>query len=161
MGCWESWMRGTPHPAPCFSPGLCHSESPLWQLLAGSQGWVGCEGGRQAGREAYFSFWFLLHTHEGPWISEHTPGQHPVNSDARSGLPTPSGSWAVSGPSPTSGNQEGRKAGLSPPTRTWGTGTPWPRMTVPLNLSPRCQNLPITSILRTLYLFGGKDTHTQ
>ena len=51
--------------------------------------------------------------------------------------------------------EPGRKAGLSPPTRTWGTGTPWPRMTVPLNLSPRCQNLPITSILRTLYLFGG------
>lgn len=149
-----------PHPAPFFSPGLCHSESPLWQLLAGSQGWVGCEGGRQAGREAYFSFWLLLHTHKGPWVSEHTPGQHPVNPDARSGLPTPSGSWAVSGPSPTSGNQEGRKTGLSPSTRAWGTGNPRPRMTVSLNLSPRCQNLPITSILRTIE-FGGKERHTQ
>ena len=153
----EGGGHPTLHPVSLLgSAALSHHSGSCWP--GARAGWDVRAAGRRA--EAYFSFWFL-HTHEGPWVSEHTPGQHPVNLDARSGLPMPSGSWGVSGPSPTSGNQEGRKAGLSPPTRTWGTGTPWPRMTVPLNLSPRCQNLPITSILRTLYLFGGKDTHTH
>ena len=140
-------MRGPPH-THCtlflsWTQQLC--ESPFWQLLACSQGWVGSEGGRQAGGETYFSLWFLLHTHRALGSQSTHPGTRPVNPEARSGLLRPSGSWAASAAiaHPWEPGRKKRAACLHPP----GTGEPeplppekgtWPRMAAPPHPSPRC-----------------------
>ena len=55
MGVLGRLDEGDTPPCTLFLSWLCRSESPLWRLLARSPGWVGCEGGRQVGGEAYFS----------------------------------------------------------------------------------------------------------
>lgn len=84
-------------------------------FLACSQGWVGHQGGRQEGGETYFSLWFLLRTHKGLGSQSTHPGTHSVNPEARSGLPTPSESWAAAAATAHPW-EPGRKGCLSPPT---------------------------------------------
>ena len=119
-------MGGTPHPASCFSPGLCssvsHYSGSSWP--GARAGWDMRVAGRQVGRPTLASTgggFSSTPTRALGSQSTH-PGTRPVNPEARSRLPIPSGSWAASATitHPWEPGRKKRAACLHPP----GPGEP-------------------------------------